>query len=68
MSQINKCDRCGSLIKNRMQLTRGLLQKEVYQCVLMLFTKTHQDRDTEFDLCPKCLDDFYEFMRNGKSE
>lgn len=68
MSQINKCDRCGAVIKGKKQMARGIVRKEVYQCTLVLFSKTFQERDTEFDLCPKCLEDFKRFMKGDDSE
>ena len=56
------CDRCGVEIEFK---TRSFFLKKVYRIGGMFCGRGHRFKETcDFDLCPKCSEDFERFMRN----
>lgn len=55
------CDRCGAEINEN---ERSMFLKRVYRINGLLVRKYAVEKVNDFDLCPKCREDFERFMRN----
>ena len=57
------CDRCGTEINEN---ERSMFLEIVYRISGLLVRKYDYEKVNAFDLCPKCMEDFEEFMRNDR--
>lgn len=55
------CNRCGAEINEK---ERSMFLKKVYRISGLLVRKYAFEKVDDFDLCPKCRDEFERFMRN----
>jgi NAD-dependent dihydropyrimidine dehydrogenase PreA subunit len=63
MSNVTICDRCNRILKHP---TAGMAKFEIETTRVCLgFVSTNREWK---HLCVSCMDDFYEFIRDGKSE
>lgn len=61
--QWRACDRCGAEINEN---ERSMFLKNVHRIIVLLLRKYAYGKVNAFDLCPKCMEDFKEFMRNDR--